>query len=47
VTLLEDCTTIEEVQLQNNQIQNDAGERLAAICHKRRLTKLDVDNNEI
>ena len=45
--LVSKCDTITELHLQNNQICNEGGEQLVNAIQQRKLTKLDIDNNNI
>ena len=45
--LINRCPTLEEIQLQNNNIDNAGGQALAESIQGRKITKLDVDNNKI
>ena len=45
--LINRCPTLEEIQLQNNNIDNAGGQALAESIQGRKITKLDVDNNQI
>jgi len=45
--LINRCPTLEELQLQNNAIDNHGAQALVNAIRGRKITKLDVDNNQI
>jgi hypothetical protein len=42
---MEKCNTLQELQLQNNDIDNVGGQALVNQIKKRKVAKLDCDNN--
>lgn len=46
-TLMDKCNTLQELQLQNNDIDNTGGQALVAQIKKRKVAKLDCDNNQL
>lgn len=45
--LINRCPTLEELQLQNNDIDNTGAQSLVEAIRGRKFTKLDIDNNRI
>ena len=45
--LINRCPTLNEIQLQNNQIDNSGAQQLVDAIQNRNFTKLDIDNNKI
>lgn len=45
--LMEQCNTLQELQLQNNEIDNKGGEALVKQIKRRKIAKLDCDNNHL
>lgn len=45
--LMEQCATLQELQLQNNEIDNTGGTALVNQIKKRKIAKLDCDNNHL
>lgn len=46
-SLMAQCNTLQELQLQNNDIDNTGGQALVAQIKKRKVEKLDCDNNQL
>jgi len=45
--LMEQTATLQELQLQNNDIDNTGGQALVNQIKKRKIQKLDCDNNQL